>query len=191
MATPNKNFSFFINSSPEEIIKKDKDNYLEYILIQNDFLHQKVQNLEKRIQEITEEKNEFETDNENYEKKIISLRGITYNEHEINNLLVKISHANNDLLNKYKMIQNDHDIVLFIMTLATIIFTTLNFLINLNSIMTYLIMLCINLFGLVTYTSLRKEGKTIVLEEKYENMQKQYRKMVKNQDYVSKLIDNV
>ena len=185
-----KTFSFFVNSSPEEISKKEEP-YLQYILLQNDWLHQQVEEFKKEIKNIKEEKEEFERDNENCEKKIISLRGIAYNEHEMHELLTKISYSYIQLIGKHKNVEKDYDLILFMIVLFNIILTMIKIITDIHFVIFFVIMLSIIIFGTTCYISLRKKTQSLELEKKYSEMIKEYKSLMKNQDYISKTIDNI
>ena len=55
----NKEFTFFLNSGPKEIKEKENPS-LEFIIIQNDYFHTKIKELEIQFQELVDEKNQFE-----------------------------------------------------------------------------------------------------------------------------------
>ena len=105
MSDSSKGFSFFLNSTPKEVNEKDNPS-LEYIVVQNDFLHQKVKDLEEQINELTKEKDQFEEDNERLEKRLVALRGITFNEYEMSKLLEQTMKGYKGTIEEYKKIEN-------------------------------------------------------------------------------------
>ena len=191
----NKGFTFFLGSSPKEIAEKDNPS-LEYIVIQNDFLHKKVKELEKQIEELTREKDEFEEDNERYEKRMLALRGITFNECEMSNLIEQTVEGYKLVIAKHKDIHKHYKSALKSDYIIIMGFYILNYIFEVfGFIFPWLFFYTLGLFLIAINAYLSNEidkiSDKITLDPMYVKKEEQYKELRKNQDYVSTMIENM
>ena len=184
-------FKFFLNSSPGEIKEKDNSS-LEYIIAQNDFFHHQVEELKKEMNSLITEKNIFEEENERYEKSMVALRGITYNEYEMCKLLEEVLQSYKNTTNGYKKHQKQYReytknyyIVILVFYLLQYFLSTLGY--------NYLLLFFYSLGGVLIFGSyhLNKKIKGTVIGNVYVSKENRYLELRKNQDYVGKMIDNM
>jgi len=195
MSESNRGFSFFLNSSPKEINEKDNPS-LEYIVIQNDFLHKKVKELECQIDELVKEKDEFEEDNERSEKRLTALRGITFNECEMSKLLEVTVKGYKQTIKEHQQIEEEYNNA----TKSEYSIISLFFLINyfLGFIGVFIPLIMFYLMGIVVIANsttmcknISEKAKRIKLDSIYQNKEKEYADLRKNQDYISTMIENM
>ena len=190
MSDSSKGFSFFLNSTPKEINEKDNPS-LEYIVVQNDFLHQKVKDLEEQINELTKEKDQFEEDNERLEKRLVALRGITFNEYEMSKLLEQTMKGYKGTIEEYKKIEN-----FYLRNIIGYYFISiLYFILSIFGFFDPIFLLCLMGITIIgnSITLLSKIGSKdeIRLPVLCVNKEKEYHSLRKNQDYIGKMIDNM
>ena len=191
----NKGFTFFLGSSSKDINEKDNPS-IEYIVVQNDFLHKRVEELQKQVEELTKEKDEFEEDNESFEKRMISLRGITFNEFEMSKLLEQTIKGYKQTIIRHKNIQNDYKKVLDNEYITVTIFFALNYILDFigfgNPLVLFYLM---GISMIANSTALAKDisskAKNVVLDSLYLDKEKEYQKLRQNQDYISTMINNM
>ena len=195
MTEQTKGFNFFLNSSSKEIHDKDNPS-LEYIVIQNDFLHNKVKELESHIYELTQEKEQFEEDNERCEKRLTALRGIAFNECEMSKLLQQVVVGHKNIIEEHKKIQKDYQYAMRSDYLVVTVFYVLNYIFGLVGL--YMPLMMFYALGVVMIahsTTLSKEldrkSKHIKLDVTFSQKEQEYNKLRKNQDYISTMIENM
>ena len=191
----NKGFTFFLGSSSKDINEKDNPS-LEYIVVQNDFLHKRLQELTKQVEELTKEKDEFEEDNERCEKRMVALRGITFNECEMSKLLEQTIKGYKQTIVRHKNIQNEYKQALNTNYINVTLFFILNYILDIlgfsNPLMLFYLMgitMIANSTGLSK--TINEKAKKVMLDSMYLDKEKEYQKLRKNQDYISTMIDNM
>lgn len=195
MSDTMKGFNFFLNSSSKEIQEKDNPS-LEYIIIQNDFLHKRVKELEEQNQELTKEKEEFEHDNERYESRFTALRGITFNECEMSKLLEKVVKGYNETIEEHKNIEKEYYKIMQSNYKIVGLFQILNYLIimlgfYIPEVMFYLLGIFVIGYNTILSKDINKRAIKVKLDTYYEQREKEYTKLRKNQDYISTMLDNI
>ena len=188
-------FSFFLGSSPEKISEKDNPS-LEYIVVQNDFLHKRVEELQKQVEELTKEKDNFEEDNERFEKRMIALRGIIFNEFEMSKLLEQTIKGYKQTIERHKNIENEYRKALNSDYITVTLFFLFNYILDLvgfsNPVM---ILYLMGITMIANSTGLSKtinaKANKITLDTMYIDKEKEYQKLRQNQDYISTMIDNM
>lgn len=165
-------FQFFVNSVPTEILQKKDNAPLEYIIVQNDFLHARLKKLELELKEIEEE-------NDRQGKSLTALRGITHNEYEMRSLLEQVLKNYKKKLERY---ERHVERMTFVVTFFALLQIVLHFIgIHLPVLMFYLSCLTI---AFKNYNLLKN------LEKLKNSKETEYRELVKNQDYIGKMIDS-
>ena len=181
-----REFTFFVNSNPKEI----KDS-LDYIVAQNDFFHAKVHELETQIKELTDEKNQFEDDNERVEKSLTGLRGITVNEFEMNRILEGVVTGYKEayllqskMVTSYRNLAKCHYIGIAICYILFILgFTGYMFSLSMTAL--------IIIYNTATITDIDNKLGHIKQIECQINKEEEYNSLRKNQDYIAKMIENM
>ena len=190
MSETNKGFTFFLNSTPKEVNEKDNPS-LEYIVTQNDFFHKRVRDLEEDIIDLTKEKDQFEDENERYEKRLGALRGITFNECEMSKLLESTIKGYKQTIEEHKKIE----LVYISNIISFYLIAVLYFFLTIFDVFNPLFLLC--LMGItivansITLLSKVKDKDKIKLPILYVEKEKEYHNLRKNQDYISTMIDNM
>ena len=190
-----KGFSFFLGSSVEKINEKDNKS-LEYIVVQNDFLHKRVEELQKQVEELTKEKDDFEEDNERFEKRMVALRGITFNEFEMSKLLEQTIKGYKQTIIRHKNIELEYKKALNSDYITVTMFFLLNYILDFigfgNPLLLFYIM-GITMIGNNTMLSktIGAKAKKITLDVMYIDKENEYQKLRQNQDYISTMIDNM
>lgn len=191
MSDSSQGFTFFSNSSPKEISQKDEP-LLQYIVIQNDFLHQRVAELEKQIKELSQEKEQLEEDNERIEKSITALRGITFNECEMSKLLENVIKGYKDVDKIYNKAIREYCDVSFVhyyIVATHCLLAILTFIDPL--IIFYLMAISILTFNAVVVSSIDENIKKNNLPSIYEEKEREYYKLRKNQEYITTMIESM
>lgn len=103
----------------KENIASEKDQYKNYIIFQNDFLHLRVKELEDKITELNLEIKELESDNEGMEISKNNLKFYFKNEHELGNHYKKTMEMYEEEIFKFK---NEYDILTRKLEIISIVF---------------------------------------------------------------------
>ena len=184
--TTDKGFTFFMNSNPKEI----RDS-LDYIVAQNDFFHTKIHELETQIKELTDEKNQFEDDNERIEKSLTGLRGITVNEFEMCKILEGVVKGYKETnLIQSKMAISYKNLARYNYIGVVICYTTV-----LLGFTGYMFSLCmatlVIIYNTSTVADIDNKLDYIKKIEQQINKEEEYNLLRENQDYIGKMIENM
>jgi len=167
-------------------------NTTDYIISQNKLLLCEVELLKSKVREAEVERDKFEEENESYQKRIISLRGITFNEYQMSQMLEGVVKGYKNFCKEREsqyMASNSYVNTLF---QGTFMFYLLTAFLHLTGFIAAAVIYYT--FGLILITSTyneRSKLRKIDLGSMYSETWREYQELRKNQDYVSQLIDSV
>ena len=185
-----KGFSFFVNSSPEKITEAHNPS-LEFIVTQNDFFHKENSALKCKIQELVRERDEYEEENERFEKRIVALRGITFNECEMSKLLEYTIKGYKKTIECHKDTQKEYIKGLNNNFIGVNIFFIINYLLGIPFVLFYVMGITIIAYNTHLTKTINEKSNKIVLDSICLDKEKEYRELRKNQDYITTMIENM
>ena len=180
-----------ITESSESSEKKSENSTTNYVILQNDYYHTKVRELENEVYNLSKQVENLENDNESLEISRDNLKGYVRNQGEFNRLSKNLVEIYDTSINRFRDLRNEFEWNVKFLGFSFIVLELCLFLINFDIIK----MLILNAIGCyIAMTMYRSYAKIVEIANVTNNkevlkIKKEMEEASKGNDYLNKLID--